>query len=238
MVHLEQDLAARTGQTMVHGITRECLQDGVLRDKFKAVAPSAKILTLAAHRRSLARTLRARPDGGGDVWLFAYGSLMWNPMIRFRAKRIARISGYHRRLCLWSHLYRGSPSVPGLVLGLVPGGHCRGVVYRIAAREARAELLLIWQREMINGGYHPTWLRTVTAGGRGWAIGFATDRWFRGFAGRLPDEHVADIVARAKGYAGSCAHYVFDTVAHLDSLGLRDPGLALIRDHVRQLIDK
>ena len=222
----------------MHSITRESLREGLLREHFKSSDPSVKILTLAAHRRSVEATLRARPDGEGDVWLFTYGSLMWNPMIRFVEKRLARISGYHRRFCLWTRLYRGSPADPGLVLGLVPGGICRGVAYRIAASEARAELELIWQREMINGGYHPTWLRTATAGGRGWAIGFVTDRRFEDYAGFLPEEQVAAIVARARGYAGSCAAYLFDTVAHLDSLGIRDAALSRVRDHVRELIDK
>jgi cation transport protein ChaC len=219
-------------------VTREALRQGHVHAAFKSADPAVELLTAAAHRRSVEKTLRIRPDGAGDVWLFTYGSLMWNPMIDFVEKRVATISGYHRRFCLWTHIYRGSPADPGLVLGLVPGGSCRGVVYRIAASAARKELELVWQRELINGGYHPTWLRTVTAGGRGWAIGFVTDRRFADYAGFLPEEEVAAIVARAKGYAGTCAAYLFDTVAHLDSLGIRDEALWRVRDRVKQIIEK
>jgi cation transport protein ChaC len=229
--------AMTTSHGSSHRVTRDALRQGVLHAAFKSVDPAVELLTDAAHRLSVRETLRIRPDGGGDVWLFTYGSLMWNPMVDFIEKRVATISGYHRRFCLWTHLYRGSPADPGLVLGLVPGGSCRGVVYRIAASAARTELELVWRREMINGGYHPTWLRTVTPGGRGWAIGFVTDRRFTDYAGFLPEEQVAQIVARARGYAGSCAAYLFDTVHHLDSLGIRDAALWKVRDRVKQLIE-
>ncbi len=221
-----------------HRITRETLRQGALREQFKSLDVPAALLTDAEHRRSVKKTLAARPDGEGDVWLFAYGSLMWNSMIRVLEKRIAGVRGYQRRFCIWTRLYRGSPTRPGLVLGLVPGGACRGVAYRIAAAEARGELELIWRREMINGGYRPTWLQITTNGGRGWAIGFVTDRRFIDYAGSLPDERVAEIVAGASGYAGSCAAYLFDTAAHLDALGIRDQRLRRIRDLVAQIIEK
>ena len=220
-----------------HRISRESIRAGELRAQYKSADLSAAILSDAAHRCSVRETLRNRPDGAGDVWLFAYGSLIWNPMVDFVEKRVALVRGFHRRFCMWTHIYRGSPADPGLVLGLVPGGSCRGVAYRIAAEDAQAELELVWRREMINGGYHPTWLRTMTAGGRGWALGFVSDRRYAGYAGLLPEERVAGIVARARGYAGSCAAYLFDTTAHLESLGIRDAALWRVRDRVKQLIE-
>lgn len=220
-----------------HRVTRDALRRGLVHAAFKSVDPSVRLLTEAAHRRSVEKTLRIRPDGAGrDVWLFTYGSLMWNPMIEFIEKRVAVAAGFHRRFCLWTTLYRGTPEQPGLVLGLAPGGHCRGVAYRIAAAEAHDELELIWQRELINGGYHPTWLRISTTGGRGWAIGFVVDRHFEAYAGLLPEERVAEVVAKAKGFAGTGAAYLFDTVAHLDSLGIRDRALWRVRDRVAQLV--
>jgi glutathione-specific gamma-glutamylcyclotransferase len=221
-----------------HRVTREALRQGLVHAAFEAADPSVRLLTEAAHRRSVEKTLRIRPDGEGDVWLFTYGSLMWNPMIDYVEKRVATISGYHRRFCLWTTIYRGTPQAPGLVLGLAPGGQCRGVAYRIAAADARAELALIWQRELINGGYHPTWLRTMSAGGRGWAIGFVVDRRGADYAGRLSEDRIAETVARTRGFAGTGAAYLFDTVEHLDSLGIRDRALSRVRDRVKQLIDK
>ncbi len=229
---------AMTSHAPTHRITRDALRQGVVQAAFKSSDPSVTLLTEAAHRRSVEKTLRIRPDGAGDVWLFTYGSLMWNPMIDHIEKRVTAAAGYHRRFCLWTTLYRGTPEQPGLVLGLAPGGECRGVAYRIAAANARAELELIWQRELINGGYHPTWLRTHSPGGRGWAIGFVINRRGPGYAGRLPAERVAEIVARAKGFAGTGAAYLFDTVKHLDSLGIRDRALLSIRDRVKQLLEK
>ena len=220
-----------------HRLTRETVRAGMLRAQIQAADPTMQLVSDAEHRRSVRAILRDRPDGDGDVWLFAYGSLIWNPMVNFIAQRIATVPGYHRRFCLWTHLYRGSPEEPGLVLGLVPGGTCRGLVYRIAAAEARAELELLWRREMITGAYQPIWLRTVTAGGRGWAIGFTSVRRYERYAGLLPEERVAQAVATAQGCLGSCAAYLFDTASHLDALGIRDAALARVRDRVKQLID-
>jgi|SRR5579864_251366 len=220
-----------------HRLTREFVGAGGLRAQIKAAEPTMELLSDAEHRRSVRQILRERPDGDGDVWVFAYGSLIWNPMIRFLEKRVAAALGYHRCFCLWTHLYRGSPAAPGLVLGLVPGGSCRGVIYRIAAAEAHAELELLWQREMITGAYRPVWLRTVSAGGRGWAVAFAGSRRYKRYAGRLPEEQVVRILATARGRAGSCAAYLFDTAAHLEALGIRDPALWRVRDRVKQLID-
>ena len=98
-------------------LTREQVQSGVMRDMLRAADPSIHVWTDDEHRASVAATLASRPDGGGDVWLFAYGSLIWNPMIHFSEKRIATVHGYHRRFCLWTHLGRGSVETPGLILG-------------------------------------------------------------------------------------------------------------------------
>jgi len=220
-----------------HGVTRENLRDGLLSAQIRAADPSARLVTEAQHRRSVEAMLRARPDRDGDVWLFAYGSLIWNPVIDYLERRVVAVPGYRRRFCLWTELYRGSPEAPGLVLGLVPGGLCRGVAYRIAAAKVRAELELVWRREMITAAYDPVWLRTVSAGGRGWAIGFASNPRYRRYAGLLAEERVAQAIARARGYLGPCAAYLFDTASHLDALGIVDPSLRRIRDRVKELVE-
>jgi glutathione-specific gamma-glutamylcyclotransferase len=220
-----------------HGITRESLRGGTLRAQIRSDDPTMRILTEAEHRRSVEAMLRARPDGRGDVWLFAYGSLIWNPIVEFTESRVVTVRGYHRRFCLWTELYRGSPGAPGLVLGLVPGGACRGVAYRIAASEAEAELELVWRREMITDAYRPLWLRTVSVGGRSWAIGFVSNRRYRRYAGILPEERVAQSIASARGYLGSCAAYLFDTVRHLEALGIADPPLRRLRGRVEELVE-
>src|SRR5947207_11187194 len=67
------------------------------------------------------------------VWIFAYGSLMWNPEMPFAERRSALLRGYHRSFCLYSRDYRGTPERPGLVVGLDRGGGCRGIAYRLTS---------------------------------------------------------------------------------------------------------
>jgi cation transport protein ChaC len=219
-------------------MTREQVQSGVMRDMLRAADPSIHVWTDDEHRASVAATLASRPDVGGDVWLFAYGSLIWNPMIHFSEKRIATVHGYHRRFCLWTHLGRGSVETPGLILGLDYGGACRGLVYRISEAEAEAELLLLWQREMITGAYCPRWVPLVTKeGGRGWAIAFLINREHARYAGVVAEDRMVAAIARAKGPLGPCAAYLFDTASHLEALGIRDARLLRLRDLVAQAIE-
>lgn len=216
-------------------LTRETVRDGTVRAYLEAAAPHLRLVSDAEHCASVARMLAERPDGGGDVWLFAYGSLIWNPMIEFAERRVATVHGFHRRFCLWTHLGRGSAGAPGLILGLEPGGACRGVAYRIAAAAAQQELELVWRREMTTNAYCPRWLRTTTESGRGWAIAFLVNRQYERYAGRLPEARVAEAIAQAKGPLGPCAAYLFNTAAHLEALGIRDRRLFRLRDRVAAL---
>src|SRR5690349_7608255 len=100
-------------------------------------------------------------EPGTPFWIFAYGSLMWNPKFAFDAKHVATIRGYHRSFRLWSRVNRGTPDNPGLVLTLECGGSCRGLVYRIAPDLVQEQLQLIWKREMLYGSYRPKWLNCV-----------------------------------------------------------------------------
>ena len=72
------------------------------------------------------------------VWVFGYGSLIWHPEFSFDSQSCGVVYGFHRSLCLWSRLYRGTPEQPGLVLGLEPGGSCRGLAFRHPSRDCRA----------------------------------------------------------------------------------------------------
>ncbi len=90
---------------------------------------------LASRRAALAGV-----DLSAGVWLFGYGSLIWNPAFHFTDRLIGRIWGYHRRFCLWTHLGRGQPERPGLVLGLERGGSCQGVAFHIAPEQVEEEL--------------------------------------------------------------------------------------------------
>ncbi|HET6520955.1 MAG TPA: gamma-glutamylcyclotransferase, partial [Geminicoccaceae bacterium] len=98
-------------------LTRENIRSGLIRDMIRRADPTMRVLTDEELRASIAAVLT--PDlAGRDVWLFGYGSLIWNPAFHFVERRLGTVHGYHRRFCLWTHLGRGTPDFPGLVLGL------------------------------------------------------------------------------------------------------------------------
>jgi len=191
-------------------------------------------LTQEERERSLRETLSSVPPGE-DVWLFGYGSLVWNPLIRYAEKRVALVRGYHRRYCFWVRLGRGSPEEPGLMLGLDRGGSCKGVAFRIAAAEAEAELRLVWMREMLSGVYRPRWMTGQTSGGPIRAVAFVVNRAHRLYCGALPPETAAKHLARARGRLGSCREYLENTVTHLEELGVRDSYLTRIHRLVQAI---
>ena len=107
---------------------------------------------------SLQSILNQRPPDQ-EIWIFAYGSLMWNPEISFDQSILATIQGFHRSFCLWSTEHRGTKEFPGLVLGLEPGGSCIGRALRIPPELKDTQLVQIWEREMITEAYEPQWVR-------------------------------------------------------------------------------
>jgi cation transport protein ChaC len=216
-------------------LTRDALQSDALR-RLLAGIPDHDFWTDAQLEASLESVLAARPpagEGDGDVWLFGYGSLIWNPAFHFTDRHIGRVHGWHRRFCLWTDLGRGSPETPGLVLGLDVGGSCIGMAFRIPAEEVRTELGLVWRREMLNGAYVPRWI-TVDCPDRGriHAITFTVNRRFPRYAGRLDNERVARVLTNASGYLGRCADYFFSTIHALEELGIHDTQLFQLYDRV------
>lgn len=220
-----------TRSTPAFHLTREALLGNSIRAMVEAADPDLQMLSPDEHRASLARVLAKRPDSG-DVWIFAYGSLIWNPLIRFVERRIGTVSGYHRCFCLWSRIGRGTVQKPGLMLGLERGGICRGVAYRIAEALAAEELEIVWRREMITGAYAPRWVKASTSEGPVHALAFAINRTHVRYAGRLPEERIIATIAEAHGPLGACATYLFNTVNHLEELGIRDRRLSRLRDEV------
>jgi len=218
------------GQTIT--ITREGLRDGsLIRAARRRAPPGTTLLTDAEIEASLDETLASLPPGE-DAWLFGYGSLMWNPAIRFAERLPARVRGWHRRYCLWLPIGRGTPDNPGLMLALDRGGRCAGVAFRIRAAEARAELLLVWRREMFTGAYAARWVRAETGQGAVRAVTFIANRRHPRYAGRLDEAEIAARIAVAAGPLGSCATYLCETIAALDALGLNDRGLERLQRRI------
>ena len=160
-----------------------------------------------------------------DVWVFGYGSLMWNPDFKLAEKRTGIVIGYHRSLCLKSMVYRGTPDYHGLVFGLDKGDRCQGMIYRIAEENIHSEMEKIWEREMFAGTYIPTWVNVNTKQGDISAVTFVINHDHDHYIPSLELEEIAERVVRAEGTCGSCRDYVQNTVKSLHLLGLRDPAL-------------
>jgi cation transport protein ChaC len=163
-----------------------------------------------------------------DIWVFGYGSLMWNPLFEYAESRSAHLQGFQRRFCLWSVAGRGTADQPGLVLGLDHGGSCAGTAFRLQAAHARTDLRLLWRREMAIAAYCPRWveIQMMPGGKPQQALTFLVNRTHPSFAENLPPEQVARILATARGYLGSSAEYLLNTLAALKALQLQDDYLS------------
>lgn len=173
---------------------------------------------------------------GGSVWIFAYGSLMWNPEVACAEMRPALLRGYHRRFCLYSYDYRGTPQQPGLVLGLDRGGACWGMALRLDGDVLAASLDYLWEREMSGGAVYR--MRRVAARADGAdipAYAFVVRRDHPDYAGRLSLDEAAHLIATARGVRGACRDYLAGTLRHLEALGLSDRGLRRLAARVARL---
>ncbi|MBS0524975.1 MAG: gamma-glutamylcyclotransferase [Proteobacteria bacterium] len=182
----------------------------------------------AAKKRSLHSALRA-PVGTTErpLWVFAYGSLMWNPGFAVRETRSARLHGFHRAFCIYSEHYRGTPRKPGLILGLLAGGSCRGLAHRLPVEGYDKVRRYLWQREIENDGVYVEETRPIhLADGRVVpSLVYLADRAHRQFAGKLPLARALELVRQGTGATGTNIDYVRNTLAHLRELGLRDRNL-------------
>lgn len=170
----------------------------------------------------------ALPVPEGALWVFAYGSLMWDPGFPAETIEPAEIEGYSRAFCIRSRGHRGTPDRPGLVVGLKPGGRCRGLLIKAEERHKASTLDYLWRREMdLADGYVP---RRVTAqcidGRRIEALTFVADLGHEAYDGALSIEETARRIAAAHGRRGSNRQYLERTLAELDRLGIEDPGLS------------
>jgi glutathione-specific gamma-glutamylcyclotransferase len=205
-------------------LSRRDLEEGRMRAVYMAAVDPERTLTDEALAASLAATLAQRPRGAG-WWVFAYGSLLWHPLFPFADAKPATLHGLHRRFCLWSLASRGTVAEPGLVLGLDRGGSCRGVAYRLPARSARAELALLWRREMVVGAYYPRWVRVNVGSHSLAALTFVINREHPQYAGKLDAKKKTRILASASGIFGSSCDYLERARVALVTHGIVDPYL-------------
>jgi glutathione-specific gamma-glutamylcyclotransferase len=168
-------------------------------------------------------------DLEGEHWIFGYGSLMWRPDFIFAERVKARLAGYHRSLCIYSHHYRGTPEKPGLVLGLDRGGSCVGIAFRIEPELWPKVLDAVRKRELVSGVYVETSVRLLLADGRQpRAVTYLADRAHSQYAGKLTRPAMLDRVRHCSGAAGPNVDYVRNTHQHLLAIGISDANLGWI----------
>ncbi|WP_316863068.1 gamma-glutamylcyclotransferase [uncultured Cohaesibacter sp.] len=177
-----------------------------------------------------------------DLWVFGYGSLMWRPGFDFVEARIGTLDGYHRALCVYSYVHRGTVEHPGLVMGLSEGGSCQGMVFRVPHGQRGAVIDYLRAREQVTSvyleDYVPVRLRrrpeeqedAVVS-----AVTYIADTQHEQFAGKLSLEEQCQIVLGSSGQAGPNIDYVLNTVDHLEEIQIRDDDLTSLANRLRQV---
>jgi cation transport protein ChaC len=167
---------------------------------------------------------RTLADWGGhdDLWVFGYGSLIWKPEFSYAERRPARVNGWHRALKMWSRINRGTPDCPGLVFGLLTGGSCQGMVFRIPKADGRQVLTALWAREMMLGVYDPRWLTCQTPHGPVKALAFTLSRKSPSHTGVLTEDEYRRIFSVACGKYGTTLDYAARTLEELKRHNIRD----------------
>ena len=185
-----------------------------------------------AERESSLNETLAQLDELKDIWVFGYASLVWRPEFEYVESRLGTLKGYHRALCLWSGVNRGTPERPGLVFGLAESGVCEGMVYKLPNTNIHDKMRRLWKREMPNSSYLPMWLDCETAEGTVKALAFVMDPDDHAYVGDLSPEETVDVVVGAHGHYGPCTEYVLETAAALKNANIHDESL----DHLVKLI--
>jgi glutathione-specific gamma-glutamylcyclotransferase len=214
-------------------LTRESILAGLIDEKVREAERQGLVDFVPVEQRKRSRRAMLDALGGDEVWLFGYGSLIWNPCIHYAQRESALLYGYHRDFCLSMLTGRGTPDRPGLMLALKPGGACRGVAFRIEHAHAEQELEVVWNREMVSGAYVPRVVVINTPVGRRRAVTFVANRRYRHYRPDLGAEESAAVIADAHGWLGRCSDYLRSLVEHLERMGVADRAMRRLWARVR-----
>lgn len=173
----------------------------------------------------------------GSLWVFGYGSLIWDPGFPVAERRIGRVLGWHRSFCMRSIHHRGTVEAPGLVLALdrAEGAMCQGVVFRVAPGAETTTVAALRERELVSSAYLEMRLTVETEAGALEALTYVIDPDHVQYC-HLELEEQAQIIARATGGRGANRDYLWSTAAHLADLGIGDPDLEWLAERVRGLV--
>ena len=187
---------------------------------------------------AITRVSRAR-DGfvipQDELWVFGYGSLMWDPGFTHDHACAALLRGYHRAFCIYSVRFRGTQDKPGLVLGLNRGGACRGIAFRVPAAHVADAVEALWAREMPSASYVPRSVRLALGDRTVDALAFVANTRHERYVGGLAFDDTARLIACGSGLRGPNTDYLCSTLRHLDALGVRDSSLRKLYRRVLEL---
>lgn len=203
-------------------LNRQALESKLLQQLLAHPELDLEILSDDELLASIRATLQQKSTS--ELWIFAYGSLIWNPLFDYLERRVVTIEGWQRQFCLLAPVGRGTITNPGLVLGLEPGdGCCQGIAYRLPVDgNLESELLLLWRREMVVGSYIPTWITGKNGDDSIEVLAFTVNPQHSVYVKDLSTEKVVESLATATGALGSSAEYLSYTVQGLSTEGIED----------------
>ena len=214
-------------------LTKKNINEGRLGEKIKSISGSDKVLTkneLIKERRKLI------PDDGinEDIYIFGYGSLLWNPTINYEAQYLAKVYGFHRSFCMKTNLGRGSFKTPGLMLGLDKGGSCIGSAYKLNRDDAIKNIDILFKREMVTGAYKPKLLKTKLDNNKiVLSLAFTVDKKHKNYFSDKDTSVKASMISKANGFLGSCKEYFEYTLKSLEELNITDKEMRAISLHLK-----
>jgi cation transport protein ChaC len=201
-------------------------------------AHMADILSKNPNKNPKGADIRGSDIRGADIWIFGYGSLMWDPRFEPAETRIATLENHRRSFCFWTTRGRGSPERPGLGLGIEPGGGpIKGLAYRLARDHTLDDVLeALWLREMSSGVYHAPWLTLETEDGPVSAITYVANREHGNYAGDLPLDDRAQVMSGARGPRGWSYEYLCSLAETFKKLEIDDPELFALHDRIHDIV--
>jgi len=215
-------------------LTREALLNGDIERLLHSEGVDPTFMTDEQRGELVQSTLDYLGDDG-ELWVFGYGSLIWNPSLNFGEQRRCSIKGYQKKFCFWTTLSRGSEERPGLMVGLVEGGQCNGVAYKIERENTASELDILFRREMSSYVYKPTWIEAccVESNKRFNTLTFVVDTTNYRYVDDLTQEETVRAIATAEGPLGRDCDYLFQLSENLQALGFDEPVLDQLVEQVR-----
>lgn len=236
-------------------LNRKALESKLLQKLLAHPELNLKILSDEELLASIRETLQQQPTS--ELWIFAYGSLIWNPLFPYLQRHVVTVEGWQRQFCLLAPVGRGTIENPGLVLGLEKSDQLslalgnlpqqgsqadltQGIVYRLPINEnLESELLLLWRREMVVGSYIPTWVKVKNSSQEIEALAFTVNSKHPAYVNNLSTKEIVESLATAKGILGSSAEYLSHTVQGLLAEGIEDEKLIeldrLVKNRQREL---